>query len=128
MNFINWTLIKISLVPWLPLLETIVSIVNIELHFVNQNMHQTFPLGPLPVGVGVESGAIPDNQLTSSSVQGPEYGPQYSRLNSRSGRGAWCAGACDPSNYLQIDLGLVHLVREVSHTAPSNEHSIFTSN
>ena len=63
----------------------------------------------------MESGAIPDNQLTSSSVQGPEYGTQYSRLNSRSGGGAWCARSCDPSNYLQIGLGLVHLVQEVRH-------------
>ena len=63
----------------------------------------------------MESGAIPDGQFTSSSVQGPEYGPQYSRLNSRSGGGAWCAQSCDPSEYLQIDLGAVLLVREVSH-------------
>ena len=62
----------------------------------------------------MESGAIPDSQFTSSSVQSPEYGPQYSRLNSRSGGGAWCARSCDPSEYLQIDLGLVLLVREVS--------------
>lgn len=72
--------------------------------------------GPQPVGVGVESGAIPDNQLTSSSLLAPEYGPQYSRLNSRLGGGAWCASSCDSSEYLQIDLGVAHLVREVSYT------------
>ena len=71
---------------------------------------------PLPVGVGVESGDIPDNQLTSSSEQGPGYGAQYSRLNSKSGEGAWCAGSCNLSDYLQIDLGLVHLLREVRHS------------
>ena len=68
------------------------------------------------MGVGVESGVIPDIQLTASSVLGHEYGAQYSRLNSRSGEGAWCAGSCDPSEYLQIDLGQVYLIFEVSRS------------
>lgn len=68
----------------------------------------------MPVAVGMESGVIADNQLISSSEQGPEYGAQYSRLNSRTGAGAWCAGSCDSSQYLQIDLGQVHLIFEVS--------------
>ena len=69
----------------------------------------------MPVAVGMESGVIADNQLTSSSQQGPEYGAQYSRLNSQSGGGAWCAGSFDPSEYLQIDLGEVYLIFEVSY-------------
>ncbi|KAL9979550.1 hypothetical protein ACROYT_G017228 [Oculina patagonica] len=68
---------------------------------------------PVPVGVGMESGVITDNQLTSSSEQGLEYGAQYSRLNSRSGAGAWCAASCDSSEYLQIDLGQVYLIFEL---------------
>lgn len=67
-----------------------------------------------PVGVGMESGIIIDNQLTSSSNQGPEYGAQYSRLNSRLGAGAWCVGSCDSSEFLQIDLGQVYLIHEVN--------------
>ena len=63
----------------------------------------------------MESGVIADNQLTSSSQQGPEYGAQYSRLNLQSGGGAWCAGSCDPSEYLQIDLGQVYLIFEVGY-------------
>ncbi len=64
----------------------------------------------------MESGVITDNQLTSSSQQGPEYSAQYSRLNSQSGGGAWCAGSCDSSQYLQIDLGQVYLIFEVSYS------------
>ena len=62
----------------------------------------------------MESGTITDNQLTSSSNQGPEYRAQYSRLNSRLGGGAWCAESCDSSEFLQIDLGQVYLLYEVN--------------
>ena len=62
----------------------------------------------------MESGVITGSQLTSSSEQGPEYGAQYSRLNTRSGGGAWCAATCDSSEYLQIDLGQVFLIFEVN--------------
>lgn len=61
----------------------------------------------------MESGIITDNQLTSSSNQGPEYGAQYSRLNLRLGAGAWCAASCDSSEFLQIDLGQVYLVTNI---------------
>ena len=68
----------------------------------------------VPVAVGMESGIITDNQLTSSSNQSPEYGAQFSRLNSRLGAGAWCARSCDSSEFLQIDLGQVYLIYEVN--------------
>lgn len=70
-------------------------------------------LVPSPIGLGIESGAIPDSQFTSTSQLSLEYGAQFSRLNSRTGGGAWCAASCDPSVYLQIDLGRVLLIREV---------------
>ena len=82
---------------------------------------------PVPVAVGMESGVIAHNQLTSSSQQGPEYGAQYSRLNSRSGGGAWCAGSCDSSEYLQIDLGKVYLIFEVSYNNRSETGVNFIS-
>ncbi|XP_027060226.1 epithelial discoidin domain-containing receptor 1-like [Pocillopora damicornis] len=68
---------------------------------------------PSPIGLGIESGAIPDSQFTSTSQLSLEYGAQFSRLNSRTGGGAWCAASCDPSVYLQIDLGRVLLIREL---------------
>ncbi|KAL9981343.1 hypothetical protein ACROYT_G010034 [Oculina patagonica] len=75
----------------------------------------------VPVAVGMESGVIADNQLTSSSQQGPEYSAQFSRLNSRTGAGAWCAGSCDSSEYLQIDLGQVHLIFELEVQSKHDE-------
>ncbi|XP_078360937.1 uncharacterized protein LOC144645292 [Oculina patagonica] len=82
---------------------------------------------PVPVAVGMESGVIADNQLTSSSEQGPEYGAQYSRLNSQSGGGAWCAGSCDSSEYLQIDLGQVYLISELDVQSKHDESGNTTS-
>ncbi|XP_078361522.1 venom prothrombin activator pseutarin-C non-catalytic subunit-like [Oculina patagonica] len=79
------------------------------------------PAVPVPVGVGMESGVITDNQLTSSSQQGPEYSAQYSRLNSQSGGGAWCAVSCDSSEYLQIDLGQVYLIFELEVQSKHDE-------
>ncbi|KAJ7387006.1 hypothetical protein OS493_003969 [Desmophyllum pertusum] len=78
-------------------------------------------------GSGVESGVIPDNQLTSSSNKGPGYEAQYSRLNSRSGAGAWCAGSCHPSTYLQIDLGQVHLLRELEVQSKHGDSGVTNS-
>lgn len=87
---------------------------NNQRFFFNNLVCVVFAAVPVPVGVGMESGFIPDNQLTSSSNQGPEYGAQYSRLNLRLGAGAWCAGSCDSSEYLQIDLSQVYLIHEVN--------------
>ena len=75
----------------------------------------------MPVAVGMESGVIADNQLTSSSQQGPKYDAQYSRLNSQSGGGAWCAGSCDSSEFLQIGLGHVVVIFEVSYNVTSQK-------
>ncbi|XP_078361523.1 uncharacterized protein LOC144645865 [Oculina patagonica] len=87
-------------------------------------------LVPVPVAVGMESGVIADNQLTSSSEKGVEYGAQYSRLNSRSGGGAWCAVSCDSSEYLQIDLGQVYLIFELKvqskHDESENTNSVLS--
>ncbi|XP_022808682.1 discoidin domain-containing receptor 2-like isoform X1 [Stylophora pistillata] len=77
---------------------------------------------PLPIGIGIESGAIPDNQFTSTSPLSPEYGAHFSRLNSKSGGGAWCAASCDPSAYLQIDLGRVSFIRELD-VQSKHDHS-----
>ena len=75
----------------------------------------------------MESGIITDNQLTSSSNQSLEYGAQYSRLNSRLGAGAWCAGSCDSSEFLQIDLGQVYLIYEVNCNEYRNGNLILDS-
>ncbi|KAM4746242.1 discoidin domain-containing receptor 2 isoform 2-T2 [Anableps anableps] len=57
--------------------------------------------------LGMEDGRIPDEDLTASSRWYETTGPQYARLNSEDGDGAWCPkGQLEPSDsqYLQIDL------------------------
>ncbi|XP_043967825.1 discoidin domain-containing receptor 2-like isoform X2 [Gambusia affinis] len=57
--------------------------------------------------LGMEDGRIPDQDLTASSRWYETTGPQYARLNSEDGDGAWCPeGQLEPSDsqYLQIDL------------------------
>uniref|UniRef100_A0A3B5MNC3 receptor protein-tyrosine kinase n=1 Tax=Xiphophorus couchianus TaxID=32473 RepID=A0A3B5MNC3_9TELE len=57
--------------------------------------------------LGMEDGRIPDQDLTASSRWYETTGPQYARLNSEDGDGAWCPkGQLEPldSQFLQIDL------------------------
>ncbi|XP_014885428.1 discoidin domain-containing receptor 2 isoform X1 [Poecilia latipinna] len=57
--------------------------------------------------LGMEDGRIPNEDLTASSRWYETTGPQYARLNSEDGDGAWCPeGQLEPSDsqYLQIDL------------------------
>uniref|UniRef100_A0A3B5QAQ0 receptor protein-tyrosine kinase n=1 Tax=Xiphophorus maculatus TaxID=8083 RepID=A0A3B5QAQ0_XIPMA len=57
--------------------------------------------------LGMEDGRIPDQDLTASSRWYETTGPQYARLNSEDGDGAWCPkGQLEPSDsqFLQIDL------------------------
>jgi len=57
----------------------------------------------------MESGNIPDNNITASSVVSQA---KKGRLNNA---GAWCAGTADNNNpYLQIDLQALHIICAVS--------------
>ncbi|XP_035690772.1 lactadherin-like [Branchiostoma floridae] len=62
--------------------------------------------GPNPLGV--ESGAIPDAQMTASSEYNDQHGPRRGRLYTAvdgGGIGGWCAKTNDGNQWLQIDLG-----------------------
>ncbi|XP_066290412.1 uncharacterized protein [Branchiostoma lanceolatum] len=70
--------------------------------------------GPYPMGV--ESGAIPDAQMTASSEYNDNHGPRRGRLyivNDDGGIGAWCAKTNDGNQWLQVDLGKVEEVSGV---------------
>jgi len=58
----------------------------------------------------MESGAIPDNNITASSEESGNPA-KNGRLNSGS---SWCAGASDTNPYLQIDLQTLHIICAVS--------------
>lgn len=63
--------------------------------------------------LGIGSGSIPDNKITASSVQSARTPAKNGRVNHTAGS-SWCAGASDPSPYLQIDLQTLHIICAVS--------------
>ena len=63
--------------------------------------------------LGMESGSIPDNNITASSIQSASTPARNSRLNFASGS-SWCAGTSDSNPYLQIGLQTPHIICAVS--------------
>ena len=59
----------------------------------------------------MESGLIPDSNITASSKRNANTAAKYGRLNSGS---SWCAGTSDSNSYLQIDLQTLHIICAVS--------------
>ncbi|KAL9950697.1 hypothetical protein ACROYT_G043237 [Oculina patagonica] len=64
--------------------------------------------------LGMESGSIPDSNITASSTQSAASTPaKNGRLNFASGS-SWCAATSDTNPYLQIDLQTLHIICAVS--------------
>ena len=61
----------------------------------------------------MESGSIPDNNITASSEKNGNTAAENGRLNYAS-ESSWCAGTSDSNPYLQIDLQTVHIICAVS--------------
>jgi len=61
----------------------------------------------------MESGSIPDNNITASSIQSASTPANNSRLNFSSGS-SWCAATDNRNPYLQIDLQTLHIICAVS--------------
>ena len=62
--------------------------------------------------LGVESGAIPDEQITATKSHAETAAPKYARLNTKEGAGAWCHPYIDREDdqqYLQVKYHLVDL-------------------
>ena len=78
--------------------------------------------------VGVEDrNIIPDVRMTASTYYDSDYYPYYGRLNGNRGYGAWCpTTATDRTDYLQVDMGAVHLVCAVA-TQGENDLSEWTT-
>lgn len=62
----------------------------------------------------MESGAIPDDQISSSSVFDVDHAAHQGRLNFRASTGSWSARQKDGNQWLQIDLGSKHTVTRVA--------------
>ena len=64
--------------------------------------------------IGLERGVIPNNAFSASSWYDVDHEPWLARLYSREGEGAWCARENDGAQYLQVDLGQVHIITGVA--------------
>ena len=64
----------------------------------------------IDLDLGMESGLIPDSNITASSEKNANTA-ENGRLNSGS---SWCAGTSDSAPYLQIDLQTLHIICAVS--------------
>ena len=77
-----------------------------------------------PVGV-VDQNKIPDARMVASTYY-DRYYPFHGRLNWNRGEGAWCAKTKpDRTDYLQVDMGAVHLVCAVA-TQGQGTSSVWT--
>ena len=61
----------------------------------------------------MESGSIPDNDITASTVRNGNTAAKNGRLNYAVGP-SWCAGTDDGNSHLQIDLQTLHIICAVS--------------
>ena len=61
----------------------------------------------------MESGSIPDNEITASSKRNANTAIKNGRLNYAAGP-SWCAKGNDRNPYLQIDLQTLHIICAVS--------------
>ena len=66
----------------------------------------------------MDSGVIPDSQITASSVNNNNQSPAQARLNSL----GWTAALDDPKSWLQIDLGSYKIVTRLATRGSS--HSV----
>ncbi|XP_019644113.1 PREDICTED: lactadherin-like [Branchiostoma belcheri] len=57
------------------------------------------------VPLGMESGAIPDGNITASSTKRNDYLPYYARLHGLFGYGCWVPRSNNIGQWLQVDLG-----------------------
>jgi len=64
--------------------------------------------------MGIASGLIENDKMTSSSYSGSGNEPWMAKLNVVPDTKGWCAAPSDSSPYLQIDLGRVVVVTQIA--------------
>ena len=72
----------------------------------------------------MQSGEIPDGQLSASSERNSKHSVTHSRLHfvSPDGAGSWAAENNDTDQWLQVDLVILHTKVTLVATQGSNEH------
>ena len=69
---------------------------------------------PEHLTLGMESLSIGDSQLTASSQQDDQYGPECARLNHHIDGGAWIPETSNVSQFLQIDTGWIVILTGIA--------------
>ena len=64
--------------------------------------------------LGMESFSIGDAQLTASSQQDDQYGPECARLNHHIEGGSWIPKTSNVSQFLQIDTGWIVILTGIA--------------
>lgn len=82
--------------------------------FLSSNFLPYLSFSDCAYPVGLERGVIPNNAFSASSWYDVDHEPWLSRLYSREGEGGWCARENDAAQYLQVDLGQVHIITGVA--------------
>ena len=62
----------------------------------------------------MENGKFPDSAITASSFQRNGLDPRYARLHSAT---SWSAGINNPSQWLQVDLGIKTAIKKIATQA-----------
>ena len=88
---------------------------QLENREVEQNLcRYVFTAGDcVDLGLGMQSGSIPDNSITASSELNTNTSAKNGRLNYTAGS-SWCSSTNDNNPYLQIDLLTLHIICAVA--------------
>lgn len=76
--------------------------------------------------MGIASGLIENDKITSSSYSGSGNEPWMARLNVVPDKKGWCAAPSDSSPYLHIDLGRVVVVNQIAVAGKSGGGMVTT--
>lgn len=92
---------------------------------INEHLHVSlFVARSHPLGIA--SGLIKNDKITSSSYSGSGNEPWMARLNVVPDTKAWCTAPSDSSPYLQIDLGRVVVVTQIAVAGKSEGGMVTT--
>ena len=67
--------------------------------------------------LGMESGRIPDENITASSAKSDNHAPSFARIDDFN---AWCSAPEDKSPYIQILLGEQKLITAITTQGSSS--------
>ncbi|XP_048587195.1 uncharacterized protein LOC5504222 [Nematostella vectensis] len=118
--------VRINIPPYSPVVGDGFSY-NVEMYGCGSS--KSLEKGPQAIGVASRL-EVPDSQFNSPSSLETMHSPALARLDTKQSGGGWCAATCDPSAYLEIDLGkawqIVQIEVQGQHTTNGNLAAVRT--